>query len=1480
MIRARARALVLVNWKGVFYERYLLDPNVTSLEGANGAGKTTVMIAAYVVLLPDMSRLRFTNLGETAGTGGDRGLFGRLGERGRPSYTALDIQVGPEERLVIGVHLERKAEPTVEPRAFLVRGLASDVRLSDLFLLKSGDQEVVPELGELAENAARLGGQMETFRSTKDYFAELFELGIFPLRLASEEERSKLNEMLKTSMTGGISRALTSELRGFLLREETGLSDALSRMRENLDTCRRTRTEVIEAQRLEREISGVSSTAQAMLRLAFAAARAEFSELSESARAKDRERHELCDTVAKLQARLEAASSRQRELSERLAISIGSRTRLQEELRRATQARQIREKLAALDLEHSRLIQELERARQVRSVASAQREDARAVRSAAQDSLARAAAGLARHQAGLDELERRAHAHRLLTEGLNLARDLLQNPKLDANSAVVELPPLSLRMEELAREAARRAREVETVSARRAEFERAFNELTRLAPDVTPQIAFERARRELRRAAELSALVEKLPELERELEELMRSSVRRHALVEKAERLGVTFSAGSAVPTLTRSWQEAEHELSELDARIHAEERALSEGRDRERALERRKTSLESIAAQRAEHRARISKLSGALGEALPDAQALHRARERLAQAREALRQKTALLSREREAALELAARLEAARGAVSQELLAIADEVDAELAVARFEDLEPESAGITEAALGVLSDALVVEDPLSAARAIAGRPREIAEVLFISPERVRLAADPSRIELMAGSDLLVRDEGLVRVTSNIEHPKLGRRARADRALALRARAGELEGEGETAAAALLERESLLREVERIVSRAEDFDAVDLATELAGCQSALLATRAEIATRETRLSDALNQRGPVRERALGLRALLCDSHLLLERAGDRSEPELQALLESARSGRAELERTIHSRRSLSTSVEALRVLPPSEEELARYEAERSSVEIERERLFRAAEALKSVVRHRGALAFADSEHALSLEVAIAPALQAEHELSLRVLGEAERSLEAAERELDVKTREFQQAEAEQLAISALRAREESELSSLGDLDASGARGASLEHLAILEREIERLTSEERASATESVLLQERLSGANSLLAELERVAANGRRAREPLEESWNRQRERAETLGASLDDLPDLEALSRSASELWAEARGKRELLFDRLGRARGGGEVARALRDRPPTFGGPPVEAELLDFMAVRDWLFRCLPGKVAEIADALTAIDGLRRDLVLLEERLGRQELDLRGTSEDVAQSIEVQIRRAQSQVRRLNQHLNGVRFGSIQAIRIRVGRIERMDQVLKALREGASQELLFQPTMPIEEALNEIFRRYAGGKNGGQRLLDYREYLEIGVEVSRSGDGDFEPANPTRLSTGEAIGVGAALMMMVLTEWERDANLLRGKRPVQSLRFLFLDEANRLSQDNLAVLFDLCQSLDLQLLIAAPEVAHAEGNTTYRLVRRKAADGREEVIVSGRKGILERDVSSEIAVNGTVD
>jgi chromosome partition protein MukB len=312
-------------------------------------------------------------------------------------------------------------------------------------------------------------------------------------------------------------------------------------------------------------------------------------------------------------------------------------------------------------------------------------------------------------------------------------------------------------------------------------------------------------------------------------------------------------------------------------------------------------------------------------------------------------------------------------------------------------------------------------------------------------------------------------------------------------------------------------------------------------------------------------------------------------------------------------------------------------------------------------------------------------------------------------------------------------------------------------------------------------------------------------------------------------------------------------------------VLLDRLEVARGGGECVAVVRDALRAIDAASGGAHLHAWVVVRDWARRRLPAQLADVAEPLDGLSRLGDDLGMLEERLARQEADLRGASEDVARGIEVQLRKSAHQVRRLNQNLAGLRFGTIAGIRAQMRRIDRMDQVLGALRDGAAQDLLFQPNMPIEDALDEIFRRYGGGKGAGSaRILDYREYVELGVEIQRQADGAWEPASPTRLSTGEAIGVGAALMMVILTEWERDANLLRPKRAEGSLRFLFLDEANRLSQDNLGVLFDLCRTLDLQLLIAAPEVARAEGNTTYRLVRKVTDGGHEEVLVSGRRTV----------------
>ncbi|HEY3498596.1 MAG TPA: SbcC/MukB-like Walker B domain-containing protein, partial [Polyangiaceae bacterium] len=617
--------------------------------------------------------------------------------------------------------------------------------------------------------------------------------------------------------------------------------------------------------------------------------------------------------------------------------------------------------------------------------------------------------------------------------------------------------------------------------------------------------------------------------------------------------------------------------------------------------------------------------------------------------------------------------------------------------------------------------------------------------------------------------------------------------------------------------------------------------------------------------------------GVLKQKLESLRPLFAQAHLLDEGLTTSVEA-LEQELERARAAGSELARTERARAVLAEWIEALRVPPPSPAELEVYERERGELDAERDRWFRAGEALSSALSTRQARGYAGAEAALDESARLVPALEAElASLTLAVAG-ADDALGSADARWEEQAGRFQEVDAQRAAAAAHVERIALEIANL-------VPECSAELLAASERELARETELVAAAERDAAPLAEQLGSlrerrrqAELSLEESRRKLAEAEDAIAPLEARRGELIREVRSAGLLPESLAPNGAFGRldvSERELLGEARSRREVLVDRLLRARGGQTLAEELARRFAS-DADPFAAYVAAWKDVTAWLGHRLPSQVAEVGEPLRALERLRDHLALLEERLMRQELDLRGASEDVARGIEVKLRRAASQVRRLNQHLEGISFGSVAGIRIQLRRIERMDQILAALREGQAQELLFQSSLPVEEALDEIFRRYGGGKNGGQRLLDYREYLELEVEVERRGKSGFEQVSPTRLSTGEAIGVGAALMMVVLTEWERDANLFRNRRSEGTLRFLFLDEANRLSQDNLGVLFDLCQRLELQLLIAAPEVARAGGNTTYRLVRQMNADGGEEVIVTGRRSAKEPGEGSEAPVN----
>ena len=1469
MSRARAQTLVLVNWKGVFYERYLIDRHVTALEGANGTGKTTVMIAAYVVLLPDMSRLRFTNLGETGATGGDKGIWGRLGEPGRPAYSAIEFALASGQRLIAGVHLERKGEPSVEPTSFIISGLDVDVRLQDVLLLSQGDHEVIPELSELRENAARFGGRMEVFGTARDYFAALFDHGVTPLRLATDEERNKLNEMLRTSMTGGISRALTSELRSFLLKEETGLADTLQRMKANLDACRRTRTEVQEAQRLEREIGGVFEAGQTMFAAAFLATRERADEhrrrLAEAEEAERKAQERLAeaeDQLARVRDELGKKGARQEALAAEVNAAEDWLRRLQQALQAAEEVAQRREELSSAGAD-TRIAEGQRKAREEI------RNRCRTTRQRCREDHKRAGAGLADLQRGLDELHRRAGAYKQVLRRKGEAERLLEGEELAIGTIAARVAENRAQLDQVDRSRRDARQRLADADEHRREHRAALDALELMAEGpVEAGAAHGIALQQLRRYRDLEALAGRLSTIAAELAEARELASRQAEAREQAEKLGLSLSGQRpAHIEITEHLEQTELERERLlDQAREAQadladcKRTLDASRARQKELGDREPVWRDLAT-RAQH------LADELGCPLTSLLELQAAREIVVQQLTRVKASESELVDRRESLQSAARELLAAGGPFDPELLRLKDALGAELLAGAFEDASVEDAAVLEARLGPLVQALVVDDPATAAKQVHGRSDSLSDVWLVSRDEdvARLGAGATR-ESEEVTDVVVSEQRAIRVTRIPTRPRLGRKAREKRAAELRAEADELDAQIESTRVGRRRLERLAEDGEALLAGQVAWLAGDPAPELATIRRQLSEVQEQQKNHRgsmTRFQEEARQLAP---RIEALRGLLGSAVLLDPPDHAQRRDDLERHHDAAQAARAEIQRCREAARVVEDKLGTLRRTPLSEAQVAILETELSRLSDERDRLDAAIEAMEFVAGTAEALGWDDAPAQLEANRSLVPALEEQLRRAEEALTEADAAVEAAEQAFESATANWQDADGRRrAAVEQIRAAErrfrEMEIADPTEVAVATAH----EEMQRLKEEVTALAAElTELNTTKGRREAEQAQAARECGAAEEKVAVERREA-EPALDRWERLRaavaERNLVASVVTSGTSEVSGI-RGHVNLVQEAHKQRAVLVERLRAADGALDLlAKVDKNAASTeVGFADVYLEL--WLAVRDWLRRRLPAQVAEVDDPREALLRLRDQLTGLEERLARQEDDLRGASEDVARGIDVQIRKARGQVSRLNQNLGGVSFGSIEGIRVKVQSVERMEQVLRALREGAVQGLLFQENLPIEEALDEIFRRYGGGRSGGQRLLDYREYVHLQVEVRRTARSDWEVANPTRLSTGEAIGVGAALMMVVLTEWERDANLLRGKRAHGSLRFLFLDEANRLSHDNLGVLFDLCQTLDLQLLIAAPEVARAEGNTTYRLVRRVDADGREEVLVSGRR------------------
>ncbi|NJK31223.1 MAG: hypothetical protein HC927_01750 [Deltaproteobacteria bacterium] len=788
MSRVRATSLVLVNWRAVFYENYALDRNVTALEGDNGAGKTTVMIAAYVVLLPDMTRLRFTNVGEGEAIGGDRGIHGRLGNPGRPSYAVIEFDLG-NERLLAGVRLEPKGEPSVELTAFVISELPRPLALQDLLLLRVDGQDQIPEFEELRENAVRLGARFHRCRTIKEYFTILFERGITPLRLVSDEDRNRFSDMLRTSMTGGISRALTAELRSFLLKEERGLADTLVRMRGNLDACRRTRSEVQEARTLEREISGIYEAGHAMFSAALAATR----ERAEEMRRRVDEATAKRDEAALERERVVRAREQKVEEHEELrALLRATRQGLQVAdvaLQRLVHANTIAGRIAGLEAELASSEFECERAEQALERAEAERTERARQQARAEDDFRRAADGLASLQEGLAELHRRADAHRMVNRRLAEAREVLGVEAIAIETLAAQRETLRAEKQHIDQERGQIDERIESSRTHREQHGLALTALALMtkAPRSL-EGAYEGALAALARFARLEELASQVDsltgQLARSREDFDRQRAAR-ALARSLEREPDELLSSTAVKQIVH---EVDRAIVGQQDEIRTVQEQLADTRRELQAHEERHTRLEGRAHRWRELDALAARLERELGEGLRSADELDVARTLLDERADHLRHRRAELMIASEQVANEARALEQSGGAFPDDLLTTRDLVGGQLLATYFDDIEPARAGWVQARLGPLAEAIVVEDARAAAQQLSATDRELDTIRLIEGSQATSFVDLEATDISPSRDVIVEDGVALRVTRISERPTLGRKARQRRIDELRVR--------------------------------------------------------------------------------------------------------------------------------------------------------------------------------------------------------------------------------------------------------------------------------------------------------------------------------------------------------------------------------------------------------------------------------------------------------------------------------------------------------------------------------------------------------------------------------------------------------------------------------------------------------------------------------------------------------------------
>ncbi len=1469
--RGKYQSLTMVNWNGFFARTFDIDGLVTTLSGGNGAGKSTTMAAFITALIPDQTLLHFRNTTEAGSSQSsrDKGLYGKL--QPGACYAALDVVNSRNQRLLFAVKLQQVAgrDKKVDIKPFVIQGLPSHVKPTDILVESvSATQARVRQINEVKESIAEFEGvQFKAFSSIVDYHAQMFEFGVIPKKLRNSGDRSKFYRLIEASLYGGISSAITRSLRDYLLPQNGGVKKAFQDMESALRENRMT-LEAIKTTQADRDLFKHLITESTNY------VAADYMRHANERRKKLEQTLSLRSELFGSRETLIEQNNLLNRVQEELELLIESESSLEQDYQAASDHLQLvqnalrqQEKIERYQEDLEELSERLEEQMMVVEEAQERVMMAEEQATVAEEEVDSLKTQLADYQQALDVQQTRALQYQQAVQALEKAKQLLGDDSLTAESAQALVSELKNKESESTNALLSVKHKLDMSSAAAEQFETALKLVQSIVGQVERKDASEHAKTAIAKARESQQIAQNEQQWRAQHRDLERSLNQQR----QARELVAEYKKQYHVELTDEVTfeQERERHATQIESLEIAQEEVRDQ-RGEQRRLEQNAVAeiskLEAIAPAWIAANDALEKLREQSGEELEDRHAvMNHMQVVLEQERELSLAKDKLAERRSQLDAEIE-RLASPGGSNDPRLKGLADTLGGVLLSEIYDDITIDDAPYFSAMYGPARHAIVVSD-LSGIEEKLVELDDCPEDLYIIEGDIDAFDDSSfDAEELEGAVCVRMNDRQMRYSRLPEIPLFGRAAREQRLELLRNEREEVVEKHAKAAFDSQKMQRLYQAFNLFVSNhiqvAFDADPEQALATIRDKRNQIARVLADLDAKEQQQRSQLQ----TSKQALSSLEKLASHMVLVE------DESLQARfdeLEEKIAQLAEAKNFLNNHAKAVTQLENIAsALDADPEQFDALEAEYKAADERLQDLKKQIFALSDLVERRHYFAYSDSVDLLNKSSELSEQLKAK-------LVQAEQMRTRSREEL--KQSQGQMNQYNQV-LASLKSSHQAKLETVQEFK------QELQEFGVNADE----GAEERAMRRRDEL-HERLHSSRSRKSEYERTITSTELEMKGLAKRLKKvQKEYVELRTFVVAAKAGWCSVLRLARENDVERRlHKRELAYmsaDELrsmsDKSLGALRLAVAnnddLRDalRLSEDNARP-ERKVLFYIAVYQHLRERIRQDIIRTDDPVEAIEEMEVELARLTEELTQRENRLAISSESVASIIKKTIQREQNRIRMLNQGLSNISFGQVKGVRLNVKIRESHEVLLNGLATQQEQHKdLFESTrFTFSEAMAKLFQRVNPHIDMGQRspqvlgeeLLDYRNYLELSVEVNRGTDGWLQ-AESGALSTGEAIGTGQSILLMVVQSWEEESRRLRSK-DIVPCRLLFLDEAARLDAKSIATLFELCDRLDMQLLIAAPENISPEKGTTYKLVRKVFKD-HEHVHVVGLRGFGQTD------------